>query len=68
MTLTKLTVNGELRETASENIESLIQELGLHPPLVLVEHNARAVLRSEWNGVRLQEGDKLELLTVFAGG
>jgi sulfur carrier protein ThiS len=35
---------------------------------MLVEHNGKALLRSEWPAVCLSEGDRLELMQVSAGG
>jgi sulfur carrier protein ThiS len=35
---------------------------------MLVEHNGKALLRSEWPAVVLSEGDRLELMQVSAGG
>jgi thiamine biosynthesis protein ThiS len=46
----------------------LLAELSLPVALMLVEHNGKALLRSEWPAVRLSEGDRLELMQVSAGG
>ncbi len=35
---------------------------------VLVEYNGRALFPSEWAGVTLAEGDRLEILRIAAGG
>ncbi len=64
----RLTVNGEVRETEAATLSSLLAELGLQVPLILVEHNGIALVRSEWDTVSLDEGDRLELLSVAAGG
>ena len=63
-----LVINGEHRETRNSRLDPLIAELGLHAPLVLVEYNGNALLRSEWGEVLLKEGDHLELMSVAAGG
>jgi thiamine biosynthesis protein ThiS len=64
----KLLINGEERSVASARLEPLFIELGLPAALLLVEYNGRALHRSEWSGVLLSEGDRLELLSVAAGG
>jgi thiamine biosynthesis protein ThiS len=33
-----------------------------------VEHNGKALHRSEWSSVTLHEGDRLEFMRVAAGG
>jgi thiamine biosynthesis protein ThiS len=64
----RLIINGEVRETASETLPSLFSELGLPAPLLLVEHNGTALTRSEWDDIVLAENDRLELMSVAAGG
>lgn len=62
-------LNGQPRQTdAATPVESLVSSLKLSPRMVLVEHNGRALLRSEWPLLRLQHGDRLEILRVVAGG
>ena len=63
-----LTINGAQREMLSEDLPTLVAELGLTPSLLLIEYNGKALLRSEWDQVNLSDGDVLELMTVAAGG
>ena len=63
-----LTINGETKEIVSIGIEELLAELLLPAPLMLVEHNGKALHRSEWVSVTLSNGDRLELMKVAAGG
>ena len=63
-----LTINGEYKEVVATSIEVLLAELSLPAALMLVEHNGKALLRSEWTSVALSEGDRLELMQVSAGG
>ena len=68
-TRVRVYLNGELHEvTAGESLPDLLERLALPPAAALVEHNGRALLRSEWTAVRLAEGDRLEILRVVAGG
>ena len=63
-----LLIYSEPRETKAISLEILFDELGLPAPLLLVEYNGRALHRSEWEEVKLSEGDRLELMSVAAGG
>ena len=62
-------VNGQLHSVAdSQTIDGLVQELKLIPETLLVEHNGRALHRGEWQRRAVQDGDKIELIRVVAGG
>ena len=63
-----LTINGEPREVADDlTISSLLESLGLGGKPVVVELNQEALSPSEFSK-RLSDGDKLELITIAAGG
>jgi sulfur carrier protein len=64
----KLVLNGKDREVNATRVETLVAELGLPLAAALVEHNGTALLRSEWAGRNLQEGDRLEIIRMVAGG
>jgi sulfur carrier protein len=64
----KLVLNGKDREVSATQVESLVAELGLPLAAALVEHNGTALLRSEWARTNLQEGDRLEIIRMVAGG
>ena len=40
----------------------------LIPETLLIEHNGRALHRREWQRLAVQDGDKIELIRVVAGG
>jgi thiamine biosynthesis protein ThiS len=63
-----LTINGDSCATPAATLPDLLEELGFPASLLLVEHNGKALHRSEWSAVLLAEGDRLELLQVAAGG
>jgi sulfur carrier protein len=64
-----VTVNGTAREIEPGlTLPALLVELGLRPGTVVVELNGTALLRSEVDGVRLGDGDRLELVRAVAGG
>ena len=64
----KLVLNGKDREVSATRVESLVAELGLPLAAALVEHNGTALLRSEWLKTQLQDGDRLEIIRMVAGG
>lgn len=63
-----ITLNGDSYTTAATSIQALAIELTPAPETLLIEHNSLALHRSEWPGTPLQEGDRIELLRVAAGG
>jgi sulfur carrier protein len=64
----RIAINGETREVRASSIAGVIEELGLPPSTVLVEHNGDALQRSEWTSRTLKSGDRIEILRVAAGG
>ena len=64
-----ITLNGESRSVPPvSTIDALVRELKLIPTTLLIEHNGLALHREEWNSCPVQEGDKIELIRVVAGG
>ncbi len=63
-----LTVNGDSRTTSAATIAQLVQELGLAPEKVAVEHNGVIAPRSTLADVILGEGDSLEIVHFVGGG
>jgi sulfur carrier protein len=63
-----LHLNGKERGVVATNVEALVAELGLPLAAALVEHNGTALLRSEWLKTQLQDGDRLEIIRMVAGG
>lgn len=64
----KLVLNGNEREVAASQVEELVAEVGLPLAAALVEHNGTALLRSEWALTHLQDGDRVEIIRMVAGG
>ena len=65
----KVIVNGQAHSVANpQTIDGLVQELKLIPETLLIEHNGRALHRREWQRRAMQDGDKIELIRVVAGG
>jgi thiamine biosynthesis protein ThiS len=65
----QVTVNGEAREFAvGSTISAVLSELGLHPQLVVVEHNREILDRAVLDATEVREGDQLELVHFVGGG
>lgn len=64
-----LTVNGDLlRVEAGLTVAGLIAKLELDTRKVAVERNLEIVPRSTYEAVRLEEGDRLEIVHFIGGG
>jgi thiamine biosynthesis protein ThiS len=65
----RVTANGSLFQVPDQHpLEAFLAELGFAPELVVVEWNLQAVSPSERTGVRLRDGDRLEIVRIVAGG
>ena len=64
----KIFLNGAAADCEDATVEKLIARHGLLPETTLVERNGLALRRSEWAAQKLEEGDRLEILRVAAGG
>jgi sulfur carrier protein len=65
----KISLNGETVDAReAKTIAELIDDYGLPPQSILVEHNGLALHRHEWPGRLLAEGDRVEFIRVVAGG
>jgi sulfur carrier protein len=64
-----LYVNGEVRHCSPEtSLPDLLQQLGMNPRLVAVEYNGEILHRQFWESTPIQEGDRLEIVTIVGGG
>ncbi|PSB16389.1 thiamine biosynthesis protein ThiS [filamentous cyanobacterium CCP2] len=64
-----LHVNGELRHCPPHTtLPDLLQQLGMNPRLVAVEYNGEILHRQFWDSTQIQEGDRLEIVTIVGGG
>jgi thiamine biosynthesis protein ThiS len=65
----QVSVNGEaVQVPAGCTLAELLQRLELDRARVAVEHNLRVVPRAEHAGLRLNHGDRLEIVTFVGGG
>ena len=64
-----VTLNGDRRDvTRGRSVSALLGDLGLHPQLVVVEHNREILDRKRYSEVEVQEGDTLEVVHFVGGG
>lgn len=62
-------VNGEAREIVpGTTMSGLLESLGLHPRLIVVEHNREILDRASFDGTEVQAGDNIELVHFVGGG
>jgi sulfur carrier protein len=62
-------VNGEGREIAAgSTVANLLGELGVTQPHVAVEVNLEVVPRAEHREAILNDGDRVEVVTLVGGG
>lgn len=64
-----LQVNGEVRHCTPQCLlPQFLEGLGLNPRLVAVEYNGEILHRQYWSTTEMQEGDRLEIVTIVGGG
>ncbi len=68
-TTIRVTLNGDARDVVrGRTVETLLEDLGLHPRLVVVEHNRQILDRTRFAETEVQEGDNLEVVHFVGGG
>jgi sulfur carrier protein len=64
-----LQVNGESCTCPPQTqLPQLLEQLGLNPRLIAVEYNGEILHRQFWSQTQMQEGDKIEIVTIVGGG
>ncbi|HEX8905156.1 MAG TPA: sulfur carrier protein ThiS [Longimicrobiaceae bacterium] len=62
-------VNGDEREVpAGLSVTGLLEHLGLHPRMVVVERNGQILRHDALDGVSVDPGDTYELVHFVGGG
>ena len=66
----QFTVNGERRDLdpSATRLDQVIEQLGHHPRLVVVEYNGLILTPERWETQHVQDGDNLEIVTIVGGG
>ncbi len=65
----KITINGVASEVGDNStIITVITQKGLQAQAVVIEHNYEIIHQQQWDSVKLQPDDKLEIVTFVGGG
>ena len=65
----KIRLNGEEKETEEgATLPALIESLSLAPERIAVELNGEVIRRADWPRVKLNEGDRVEVVHFVGGG
>ncbi|MDR4503778.1 MAG: sulfur carrier protein ThiS [Candidatus Scalindua sp.] len=65
----QITVNDEKLECSEgTSIAKLLEELDIDMRFVAVEKNRKIIPRTQFNEIKLQESDNLEVVTFVGGG
>jgi sulfur carrier protein len=64
-----VTLNGDNRQIREGlTVLDLLSDLGLHPRLIVVEHNREILDRDLYSQTEVRDGDTLELVHFVGGG
>ena len=64
-----ITVNGDARDVESGiTVTRLLDSLGLHPRLIVVEYNREILNRESYDATEVRAGDNFELVHFVGGG
>lgn len=62
-------VNGDRQNCSAQTLlPQFLTQLGLNPRLIAVEYNGEILHRQYWETTQLQDGDRLEIVTIVGGG
>lgn len=65
----QVVINGEPREVPdSLTLQELLQHLGLQGERIAIERNREIIKRERWAAVKVQAGDRLEVVHFVGGG
>jgi sulfur carrier protein len=62
-------VNGEPLECFAQTpLPQVLEQKGFNPRLVAVEYNGEILHRQYWEQTQVNQGDRLEVVTIVGGG
>ena len=65
----QVTINGDVKEIRDgRTVQDVLSDLGLHPRLIVVEHNREILDRELYAQTEVHDGDVLELVHFVGGG
>jgi thiamine biosynthesis protein ThiS len=65
----RIRLNGDPHELAAPmTVLQLLEQLGIDPRIVAVEHNLTIVKRDRYGSTMIEEGDEVEIVRFVGGG
>ena len=65
----KVAINGETKELPDGiSLNEMIEMLSLPPRMMAIEINQQVIRKQDWEGTRIDEGDKIEIVHFVGGG
>lgn len=68
MEMISIVVNGDQRRTEPATVDAFLVAHGFNPQRVAVERNGELLTRNHWSNIRLENGDRLEVISFVGGG
>ncbi|MEM6445194.1 MAG: sulfur carrier protein ThiS [Cyanobacteria bacterium P01_D01_bin.123] len=67
--MTAIFLNGERRSIPADlTVTAMLAHLNLEPRLVALEYNGEILHRQHWATTVVDEGDRIEIVTIVGGG
>ena len=65
----KVLINGETKEISNElNLSELLEHFSLPQERIAIELNKEVVRKKDWENIKVNDGDKLEVIHFVCGG
>jgi len=64
----RLIINGDNIDSNAGTVKELLVELRIKPERVAVEVNLSIIKKSDYDGCRLKDGDRIEIVNFVGGG
>ncbi len=65
----KVFINGETKEISEEvNLSELLKNLSLPSERIAIELNKQVVRKRDWENVKINDADKIEIIHFVGGG
>jgi thiamine biosynthesis protein ThiS len=64
-----ITINGEKKEIQTEvNLSELLENLSLPSQRIAIELNKTVVRKKDWENIKINDADKIEIVHFVGGG
>lgn len=64
-----ITINGQKKEISpSQNLREVIGRFSQSPAVLIAEVNGAIVRKAQWDALRVNDGDTIELVSFVGGG